>query len=418
MDELGDGISALMGDDVGLYGGTKDNARCDADLLIEFLTNPRNSYKATAWASVHDIDVDEIEDYIDGLTPMVLRQDLRVTNHGFRNGEARPLQAVLEAGTAVLVDDQGIPRVRCACGNPLLEPEAVSSEVSYEGEPWAGFDPQALFRMTAGEIDERFILVDLPTGHLFERPIGGDGSTDRFLGEEDDEDDDGGVDDVEVPDVTGLTLDAAIDALEERSLKVTIVEKADDEVAPGRVVVTDPPAGAFVGPDDEILVIVSTGPEQAPAGPSTTTTTVVEETTTTVGETTTTARQTTTTRRPTTQPPPPPPTPPAQTTTTLRRTTTTRPPTTTTTRRPPPSTTTTVPTFAIPNVAGMQLVDAQNVLRQFGFIPGQAEAQQTEETGVNGIVFETVPKIGSLEPRNTVVNIKYYVGPSVEPGPF
>src|SRR6185436_18143448 len=30
--------------------------------------------------------------------------------------------AVLRRGTAVLVDDEGVPRVKCYCGNPLLPP--------------------------------------------------------------------------------------------------------------------------------------------------------------------------------------------------------------------------------------------------------------------------------------------------------
>ena len=29
---------------------------------------------------------------------------------------------VLQAGTAVMVDDRGVPRAKCSCGNPLREP--------------------------------------------------------------------------------------------------------------------------------------------------------------------------------------------------------------------------------------------------------------------------------------------------------
>ena len=60
--------------------------------------------------------------FLRGLTPVVLRADTRVTNHGFRDGSATSFQSVLQAGTAVLVDDHGAPRVRCACGNPLKAP--------------------------------------------------------------------------------------------------------------------------------------------------------------------------------------------------------------------------------------------------------------------------------------------------------
>ncbi|MGH3907098.1 MAG: DUF6777 domain-containing protein, partial [Pseudonocardiaceae bacterium] len=42
--------------------------------------------------------------------------DTRVTNHGYRDGKATDRQAVLQAGTAVLVDEKGRPRVKCGCG--------------------------------------------------------------------------------------------------------------------------------------------------------------------------------------------------------------------------------------------------------------------------------------------------------------
>ena len=51
-----------------------------------------------------------------------------MTNHGYRDGVARPFQATLEAGTSVLVDEDGIARARCACGNPLDEPTDVPGE--------------------------------------------------------------------------------------------------------------------------------------------------------------------------------------------------------------------------------------------------------------------------------------------------
>ena len=67
-----------------------------------------------------NISVADIPTYIGTLTPMQLRADTRVTNHGFVDGHATSLQSVLQAGTAVLVDDQGRPRVKCGCGNPLF----------------------------------------------------------------------------------------------------------------------------------------------------------------------------------------------------------------------------------------------------------------------------------------------------------
>ena len=45
-----------------------------------------------------------------------------MTNHSFVDGRAVAFQSILQAGTAVLVDKDGVPVARCRCGNPLLEP--------------------------------------------------------------------------------------------------------------------------------------------------------------------------------------------------------------------------------------------------------------------------------------------------------
>ena len=101
----------------GLYGGSRDTQVCDVQRLTDFLTDSANADKAQAWAGALGISTDEISDYIGGLTAVRLRFDTRVTNHGFRNGEANAFQSLLQAGTAVLVDDQGVPRVKCNCGS-------------------------------------------------------------------------------------------------------------------------------------------------------------------------------------------------------------------------------------------------------------------------------------------------------------
>ncbi|HYF47348.1 MAG TPA: DUF6777 domain-containing protein, partial [Acidimicrobiales bacterium] len=144
-----------------------------------------NAEKARAFADVLDIEVDDIPEYLASLTPVILRGDTRVTNHGFRDGRATPFQAVLEAGTAVLVDFQGIPRVKCFCGNPLTEPIEVGSP-TYTGDRWDDFDP-ADVQVTFVDIDiDIFVLTDVINGGTFTRPAGTDG--------DDDEPDDGGDD--------------------------------------------------------------------------------------------------------------------------------------------------------------------------------------------------------------------------------
>ncbi len=64
----------------------------------------------------------QIRTYVSGLTDVLLRTDTRVTNHGYEDGIAIPIQSVLQAGTAVFVDKYGSPVVKCYCGNPLTPP--------------------------------------------------------------------------------------------------------------------------------------------------------------------------------------------------------------------------------------------------------------------------------------------------------
>src|SRR5438552_7589454 len=94
----------------GLYGGTRDYATCDAGKLINFLEHEPS--KAAAWAGVLGIQVTRIRTYVHHLTPVLLRTDTRVTNHGYVNGQATVIQSVLEAGTAVFVNRYGDPVVK------------------------------------------------------------------------------------------------------------------------------------------------------------------------------------------------------------------------------------------------------------------------------------------------------------------
>lgn len=133
----GAGATTVTGDTVGLYGGSQNNAVCDVPKLAEFLR--ANPDKARAWAAVELVPVDQIDAFLATLTPVILRTDTAVINHGFRDGVANPFNAVLQAGTAVLVDPNGVPRVRCKCGNPLLPPKRFN-QIKITGNRWLGFD--------------------------------------------------------------------------------------------------------------------------------------------------------------------------------------------------------------------------------------------------------------------------------------
>jgi len=171
------GVESLSGATPGLYGGTGDDEVCDPEALVGFLEGDAD--KAGAFAEVLGIAPDEIAEYIGGLTPLVLREDTRVTNHGFADGRATPRQAVFQAGTAVLVDDFGVPRVRCACGNPLSEPEATSGTPTFSGDTWSSFDDTRLVAVApASEPQTDFEVVDVDTGDTYTVPVtSGNGMT-------------------------------------------------------------------------------------------------------------------------------------------------------------------------------------------------------------------------------------------------
>jgi hypothetical protein len=172
-------VQQRIGTQPGLYGGTMDQGSCNPEQLVAFLE--QEPAKAAAWASVQGIPADEIAPFVDALTPAVLLEDTRVTNHGFANGAATPHQSVLQAGTAVMIDERGVPRVRCACGNPLLPPIAQVGTTQYTGDPWAAFDPGALGAVTPGDPTDVFVLTDIDSGRPFTRPAGTAGDADAAI---------------------------------------------------------------------------------------------------------------------------------------------------------------------------------------------------------------------------------------------
>ena len=154
-----------------LYGGSGKLADCDVQGLAAFLAE--NPEKARAWADVRDIDPTQIAEYLETLTPVVLLHDTLVTNHGFSGGVAVPFQAVLQAGTGVLVDWTGQPVVRCACGNPLSAPKPTNlSSAELLGTRWDDFDPARTVVVSGGPVAAGFVLVDVVTGQSYTRPVG------------------------------------------------------------------------------------------------------------------------------------------------------------------------------------------------------------------------------------------------------
>jgi hypothetical protein len=127
--------------DAPLFGGSGDDRVCDREAMIRFFAS--HPAQARAWARVAGVDVALIPTYVRSLTPTVLLYDTRVTNHGFADGRATPRQSVLQAGTAVLVDEMGQLVAKCKCGNPLRPPVKTTSAPRYQGAKWPGFTPSA-----------------------------------------------------------------------------------------------------------------------------------------------------------------------------------------------------------------------------------------------------------------------------------
>jgi hypothetical protein len=184
-------VRSIDPDEVGLYGGSLNYSRCQRQKLVEFLRS--SSAKARAWIDALNADptlswsggnrltVNDIQAYIFELTPVVLRADTWVTNHDYRDGRAIALQSVLQAGTAVLVDAYGVPRVKCYCGNPLLPPRRFPP--TYSGPRWPGFDPgKVVIINNSTTIIDVFVLTNIDTGGLIDRPPGTDGGEDTPTG--------------------------------------------------------------------------------------------------------------------------------------------------------------------------------------------------------------------------------------------
>ncbi|MET7571403.1 DUF6777 domain-containing protein [Streptomyces sp. NPDC005492] len=172
-------MRAVSGATPGLYGGTARTGSCDVERQIADLTADRA--KAHAFAGAEGISQAAIPAYLRGLTSVVLRADTQVTNHGFRGEQVTGFQSVLQAGTAVLVDDRGVPRVRCACGNPLKAGVAGAGSTT-SGRPWSGFRPAEVVVVTpAPQVITNVTIIDIVHHTWIERPLGHRGTHDDHV---------------------------------------------------------------------------------------------------------------------------------------------------------------------------------------------------------------------------------------------
>ncbi|MFP1625479.1 DUF6777 domain-containing protein [Streptomyces sp. 5K101] len=171
-------IRSVAGSEPGVYGGSRNLASCDVEKQIRYLSSDRAKNKA--FASVLNVRESEVPGYLRSLTPVQLRSDTRVTSHGFRDGTFTKYQAVLQAGTAVLVDGRGEPKVRCACGNPLARAVAQKGTPEQKGSTWTGYRPQdvVVIKPAPAEVKE-FVIFDQKDKDWVSRSAGDHGERDK-----------------------------------------------------------------------------------------------------------------------------------------------------------------------------------------------------------------------------------------------
>ncbi|MFJ9722782.1 DUF6777 domain-containing protein [Streptomyces sp. NPDC101209] len=171
-------VRGVDGGAAGLYGGSRNVSSCDVEKQIRYLQAV--PAKNRAFASVVGVQPSQVPAYLRSLTPVQLRMDTRVTNHGYQDGTATGYQAVLQAGTAVLVDGHGVPRTRCACGNPLTPPVAQQTTPTPTGDSWPSYRSSNVVVVTpAPQIIKIFVIYDPDHHQWIARHRGDTGHKDR-----------------------------------------------------------------------------------------------------------------------------------------------------------------------------------------------------------------------------------------------
>ncbi|TQE34454.1 PASTA domain-containing protein [Streptomyces ipomoeae] len=291
------------GGEAGLYGGTTNPLQCDKGKLVEFLRKPENRRKAEQWAEVKGLGgVDEIAGYVEKLTPVLLRGDTLVKNHDYKKGKAKPFDALLEAGIAILVDALGEPAVQCSCGNPLsaFDHDIDEADVKFDGrnKKWSSYDKKKVAKVKPvaeeDEVEEyKLVNVEKPTTGLA-RETGTDGSEDEVLPE-------APTDDVlvgsstptdvptsdpsdtltgeptptgtlpeEVPDVQGQLAEDARSFLESQGFRVTILDEVTGTAAPPGTIVRQTPEAYSPTPEDGAVTLIMEAVVAPPTDPTVT----------------------------------------------------------------------------------------------------------------------------------------------------
>ncbi|MGW5466519.1 DUF6777 domain-containing protein [Streptomyces chartreusis] len=257
-----------QGDTPGLYGGSEQPTVCDVVRLEEFLTDPANDRKAQAWATALSITTAEIPGYLDRLTPVLLRHDTLVKNHDYKKGKATPFNALLQTGIAILVDEQGLPAVKCSCGNPLRPFDGDTNRIKVEfddrNEAWKGYQKSSVVAVRpATRKVEQLALVDVhEPDRGITRPVGTTGEKDTAFDTRERR---------AVPDLAGATFGQASRELADKGLAVAF-EGGGLPPDGARVTASDPPAGTELRFGEYVTLSVAGGSSDGSSDGTTTST--------------------------------------------------------------------------------------------------------------------------------------------------
>lgn len=170
------GGRAFRGDTPGLYAGVRNRQPCNRQGLTHDLDADKK--KGAAWSRVQNIGQDDIPGFVQRLTSVTLRSDTYAKTYGYRGG-VKPVSAVLQAGTAVFVDEHGAPVVKCDSGNPVrVSAPPRNAKPTFTGPQWNGFSRTTVtvIRPAAKDV-KHLVLVGTGKTQLLKRPLGdGDGS--------------------------------------------------------------------------------------------------------------------------------------------------------------------------------------------------------------------------------------------------
>ena len=164
------GVPTVDGSTPGLYIGDPGHPDCHpGDLTAALTTNPA---VAAAFAAAARISSSQIGPYLGTLTPVLLGSDSWVTDHDLIDGQAVPVPAVLQAGTAVLINTAGEPTIRCAGGTPLTKtgPSRFADQLAI-GTPWPGYTPTTVITIRPGTPTNQLTLISLTTGKTYNQSL-------------------------------------------------------------------------------------------------------------------------------------------------------------------------------------------------------------------------------------------------------